>query len=168
MSILIRRINRAKWEQIINEEDDDVDVSADAITNCLKTSNNDLSVWKIANITELDNAILALITGSMQTKLSTLHYVMIDEELLLKSGLTINNTDGDTAVIELKKTHNDISNLTYKKLGIVKNHILESIKNEKSSFFTRSQLKNLINIAISERRLYKSNLNEELIENEKL
>ncbi len=167
MSILIRRINRAKWEQIINE-DDNIDVSADAITNCLKTSNNDLSVWKIANITELDNAILALITGSMQTRLSTLHYVMIDEDALLKSGLTINNTDGDTAVVDLKKTHNDISNLTYIKLGIVKNLILDSIKIEKSSFFTKSQLKNLMKNAISEGRLQKSNLNDELIENEKL
>ncbi|MBK9356786.1 MAG: hypothetical protein IPN08_05225 [Bacteroidales bacterium] len=64
---------------------EDNDVSADAITNCLKTNSNDLSVWKITSIEELNTAILAfLVTGSKQTQLSTLHYVLIDEDLVLE------------------------------------------------------------------------------------
>jgi hypothetical protein len=169
MPILVRRINRAKWEQIINE-DDASDSSADAITNCLKTTNNDLSVWKIETIEQLDDAILALITGGQQTKLSTLHYVLIKEELLLKSGLNIAETEGDTRVESLKNTHRDITNLTYSRLGIVKNLILDSLENNKNKemFITKSKLKSFLNNAIKNGKVNKTDLNKELIENEKL
>jgi hypothetical protein len=123
MPLLIRRINRVKWEQIVNTGIDK-DVSADAITNCLKTFNNDLSVWHIESDKDLEKAILALITGRSQTKLSTLHIVIIDETVALNKGLSLSNTNGDTVVKELINTHKDLTNLTYSKLGIVKDLIL--------------------------------------------
>jgi hypothetical protein len=166
MPLLVRRINRAKWEQIKSEDYEDV--SADAITNCLKTSNNELSVWKINNETELENAILALITGKSQEKLSTLHYVILNEEFVLQNGLELKNTSGDTAVETLKNTHSDISNLTYKKLGIVKTLILESIKSEQCSFFSKKQLKEIIQKALLHGIVDKELLNEKLVINEKL
>lgn len=45
MTLLVRKINRAKWMQndILSEQD----VSADAITICMKTVGNTLSVWQI-------------------------------------------------------------------------------------------------------------------------
>jgi hypothetical protein len=164
MPLLVRRINRAKWEQINSETDNDV--SADAITNCLKTTNNDLSVWKIEKKEDLENAILALITGKSQAKLSTLHYVILSEDLILEKGLDLSETEGDTIVEGLKKTHNDISNLTYKKLGIVKDIILDSIKDEQ--FFSKRQLKDLIKSAIEDGKIEKQNLNAEFLINEKL
>lgn len=169
MPILVRRINRAKWEQIINE-DDASDSSADAITNCLKTTNNDLSVWKIENIEQLDDAIIALITGGQQTKLSTLHYVLINEDVLLANGLDIAETEGDTTIVSLKNTHRDITNLTYTRLGIVKNIVLGCLAEDpnKETFITRAKLKVLLKNAIENGKVSKSDLNEELIQNEKL
>lgn len=164
MPLLVRRINRAKWEPI-NIEDKE-DVSADAITNCLKTSNNDLSVWEIENESEIENAILALVTGKSQEKLSTLHYVILNKEDILKNGLELNSTSGDTVVEILKNTHKDISNLTYKKLGIVKTLILESINSE--HFTTKKQLKVIIKKALQEGKVDIDSLNEKLVENEKL
>jgi len=166
MPFLIRRINRAKWEELKEEQPDDV--SADAITNCLRTFHNDLSVWKIDNEADLEDAILALITGSKQAKLSTLHYVIIDENAVIKNNLDLVDTDGDTAVKSLVKNHNDISNLTYQKLGIVKNIVIDSIQNEKSSFFSKKQLKAILNNAIERGVLDKNDLNSELVEKEKL
>ncbi len=169
MPILVRRINRAKWEQII-DEDDASDSSADAITNCLKTTNNDLSVWKIENIAQLDDAILALITGGQQTKLSTLHYVLINEDVLLANGLDIAETEGDTRIESLKNTHRDITNLTYTRLGIVKNLVRDFLAEDpdRETFFTRAKLKELLKKAIDTGKVNKYNLNEELIQNEKL
>lgn len=167
MPILVRRINRAKWEQIINEDDSN-DSSADAITNCLKTTNNDLSVWKIETEEQLDEAILALITGGQQAKLSTLHYVLIQEEMLLNSGLMLSETEGDTVVQNLKKAHRDISNLTYSRLGIVKNLILDCLANDKETFITKSKLKAFLKKAIADGKVNKADLNQELVENESL
>lgn len=167
MSILVRRINRAKWDQIIDETDIN-DSSADAITNCLKTTNNDLSVWKIDIETEINDAILALITGSQQAKLSTIHYVMFDEEELNEKGIIISETLGDTIVEELKDKHRDLSKLTYKKLGLIKDIIVTAITENKSSFMTRSDLKSLLKKSIQEGKVNLESLNPDLITNEKL
>jgi len=165
MPLLIRRINRAKWD-LVDEETNDV--SADAITNCLKTYNNDLSVWRIEDEKDLDNAILALITGCKQTKLSTLHYVIIDEEIISRNQLSLLETEGDTVVVNLKNTHRDIGHLTYQRLGKVKDIVLDCIRNDKSAFFSRKQLKDLIKKSLEKGDLTLDILNPELVENEKL
>lgn len=167
MSILVRRINRAKWEQI-NNEDDISDSSADAITNCLKTTNNDLSVWKIDTIEGLEDAILALITRPDQTKLSTLHYVLLDENIVLEKGLTLTEEKGNTVVESLKDTHKNISKLTYSRLGIVKYLILNSLVKNEETFFTKAKLKKILKDAITKGKLDKNDLNSDLIQNEKL
>jgi hypothetical protein len=167
MSILVRRINRAKWQQIINE-DDTSDSSADAITNCLKTTNNDLSVWKIDTIESLENAILALITGHKQTKLSTLHYILLDECIVLEKGLLLKESEGDTVATSLKNTHKDISKLTYQRLGIIKDLIIEKLKYNEETFFTRAKLKQILKNAIDTGKVAKDSLNPELVKNENL
>lgn len=163
MPLLIRRISRAKWDKIGNE-----DVSADAITSCLKTYQNDLSVWRISSVEDLNNAILALISGSKQTKLSTLHYVMIDENLAFEKGLSLKETPGDTVALDLVESHRDIEELTYIKLGVVKDLILECIDNDKASFMTKKNLKDLLKDAIKNGKIQKETLNPELVEKEKL
>ena len=150
MPLLIRRISRAKWERIGNH-----DVSADAITSCLKTYQNDLSVWRISSKDELNDAILALITGSKQTKLSTLHYVIIDEDLVFDNGLSLKKTDGDTVASNLVKNHRDIEQLTYSKLGVVKDLVLKCINSDNASFMTKKNLKDLLRKAINNGKVKK-------------
>lgn len=184
MPLLVRRINRAKWDQIVdtNVSDNVItkianwfkflingnDASADAITNCLKTFNNDLSVWHIETDAELEDAILALITGSSQKKLSALHIVIIDEETALKKGIQLANTPGDTVAKELINSHKDLTNLTYYKLGIVKDLILDGIKKNRTLLYTRKQLKDLIKKAINEGKVNKLELHQDLVASEKL
>jgi len=167
MSILVRRVNRAKWQKMINE-DDATDPSADAITNCLKTTNNDLSVWKIDTIEGLEDAILALITGHQQTKLSTLHYVLLDENVILEKGLLLKESPGDTAVVDLKNAHKDLTKLTYFRLGIIKDLIIERLVESEETFFTKAQLKGILKKAILNGKVDVNLLNQELIEKEKL
>lgn len=163
MPYLIRRISRAKWDEIEGGE-----VSADAITNDLKTFQNDLSVWLISNREELDRAVLALVTGGKQTKLSTLHIILIEEEMIENNGLTLKETPGDTVVASLVNSHRDISDLTYSKLGTVKDLIINGIRTDDYKFFTKKQLKDLVKSAIESGELLKDNLNPELVQKEKL
>ncbi|MBB1150791.1 hypothetical protein H4K35_11805 [Myroides sp. NP-2] len=168
MPILVRRINRAKWGQNCNENDLE-DSSADAITNCLKTNNNDLSVWRIESIDQLENALLALITSKQQSKLSTLHYVLIDEELLKANDLNLSETPGDTVIESLKDSHRDINNLTYSRLGKMKNIILNCLnEDDKYNFITKSKLKAFLKKAIADGKIQRDILNSDLIENERL
>lgn len=162
MSLIVRRINRAKWEQVNLQETDDV--TADTITNCLKTTNNDLSVWLIESLENLEDAILALITGAKQERLSKLDIVFLELQTISDSGLLINDTEGDTVAESLKHTHRDISELTYTKLGIFKDLVLSSLREEKTKFYTEGMLKTLLRKAISEGKILKDNLNPKLIE----
>ncbi|MFX4420202.1 hypothetical protein ABTA42_19415, partial [Acinetobacter baumannii] len=82
MTIFVRKISKAKWpsEEEIAEKALDSEiipfVRADALTTCLKTSQNTLSVWAVENCTdaEIEKAILALITN---TKLERLNRIQI-------------------------------------------------------------------------------------------
>ena len=77
-------------------------------------------------------------------------------------------TPGDTVISDLINKHCDIEQLTYTKLGKVKDLIIDSIKTEKIGFITKRQLKTILIEAIGEGKLDKEKLNPELIQNEKL
>ncbi|KAA6326225.1 hypothetical protein EZS27_024645 [termite gut metagenome] len=168
MSILVRRISRAKWDNAVKDDDGLFDVDADAITNCLKTTDNTLSVWEIDDESKLDEAILALTTGKKQEQFSKIDFVLIDENMLKDKGLLLVNSDGDTVINFLIKKHRNISSLSYKKLGIMKDIILYCINNEKHKFKTKREIIQIVKEAIDSGALQKSTLNEKLIENEKL
>lgn len=158
MSYLVRKINKAKWYQIDIENDDNV--SADAITNCLKTSKNTLSVWKIETEEDLDQAVLALVTN--QDHLDTIDIVILEESSLLKYNLNIVASPGDTPVENLINAHRNISDLTFSKLGEVKNHIVERIRKKKLKRYTVGSLKRLLNTAIENGILKKDDLKEDV------
>ncbi|MCG8776512.1 hypothetical protein [Tenacibaculum finnmarkense] len=159
MSILVRRINRAKWNQVDIVSDDS---SADAITSCLKTTNNDLSTWLIEDENDLNTAILALITGSRQENLSTIHIIYFDESLISDKNLNLSITEGDTLIDTFKNKHRDISELTYSSLGEVKDIVLDCLRNDRFKTITRSKLKTLLKDCIKEELLEKSSLSDSI------
>jgi hypothetical protein len=158
MSYLVRKINKAKWYQIDIEHDDNV--SADAITNCLKTTKNTLSVWKVENEEDLDQAVLALVAN--QDYLDTIDIVILEETSLLEYNLNIVASPGETPVESLINAHRDISDLTFTKLGDVKNHIVERIRNKRLKRYTVSSLKKLLQNSIEAGLLKKEDLKESI------
>ena len=58
MQLLVRKINRAKWDQ--NNICEGESPSGDAITIDLRTKNNTLSIWEINSEDEIEDAVLAL------------------------------------------------------------------------------------------------------------
>jgi hypothetical protein len=158
MSLLIRKINIAKWKQIdINTNDD---VSADAITNCLKTSKNTLSVWHIENEIDLDNAILAIVSN--QDHLDTIDIVILEQDPIERNNISIVASIGETPVITLKNNHRDIIGLTYSKLGNIKDCIVAKIRDNKHKRYTIASLKKILKSAIDTGILKQEDLKESL------
>ncbi|RXK57758.1 hypothetical protein ESA94_19760 [Lacibacter luteus] len=158
MPFLVRKINRAKWFQLDITKSDEV--SADAITNCLKTTRNTLSVWHIESEDDLDNAALAIVAN--QEHLDTIDVVILDENSLQKYSLDVVVSPGETPVSSLINAHRDIAELTFTKLGQVKEHIIERIRHDKLKRYTVASLKKILLDAIAKGILQKNDLKETL------
>lgn len=50
MSFYIRKVDTSKWEDELPEDGDVLDMAVDGITNCCKTYENCLSVWKTESL----------------------------------------------------------------------------------------------------------------------
>lgn len=165
MSILVRKITKSKWPDSIclgvESETMIEEVPADAITSCLRTSKNTLSVWEVENEEGLEEAALALVTSAQ--KLENIDIIYIDKAILLDYKFIIkDDVPGATSVEDLKNTHRDISDLNYKRIGEFAYIVAKSISNSKFKRFTRKKLIKIINKAIDENRLQIDTLNDNI------
>ncbi|MDI3323933.1 hypothetical protein QKW35_06060 [Pontibacterium granulatum] len=116
MEKLVRKIEYSKWKP--NFDRGLPEFSADAITNCLKTSKNTLSVWCSASESEDDikEAVLANV-GVLQS-LATVYFVILDGDYIRDTiGLDIQEIEGNSFIKDKDKTHKDIIDVNYKKIG---------------------------------------------------
>lgn len=158
MQLLVRKINRTKW----NNVDEDVFLlSSDAISSCLRTKSNTLSVWRINSETEIDEAVLAIISNG--DNIETIDVVVLDGEFLVKASVEQEFTEGNTPVIDLRQNHVDLKNLNYFKIGLVAEHIIQRIKFEKVKRYTKKELKSILKKAIEQERLKMEDLKEAVI-----
>ncbi|MDT8073244.1 hypothetical protein ACLDV6_16590 [Acinetobacter baumannii] len=151
-------LSKAKWpsEEEIAEKALDSEiipfVRADALTTCLKTSQNTLSVWAVENCTdaEIEKAILALITNTKLERLNRIQIVYFSKEDVDSLGLPIAVTEGDTIIESLSKLHNDLVDLNYEKLGKVSQLIISSLRSESVRTYNERKLKDMLLKAINE------------------
>ena len=160
MSELVRKINAAKWRQVSLKKN--VDVSADAITHSMKTTANVFSVWEIDSEEQIDQAALAMVASG--DNLETFDVVPLSPTHLKDKGIEIIKNDGKTKVGDLVKTHFVLAGLTYSKLGIIANHIVDMFIGNKVKRYTRDDLRSLLNKAIDDGRLNKEDLPESVSE----
>ncbi|MDR1089538.1 MAG: hypothetical protein LBL79_00545 [Prevotella sp.] len=132
--------------------------TADAITGCLRTTKNTLSVWRINNEAELEEAVLAIAAG--QDRLETIDVVMLDDDYFVKCDIVIEETEGLTPVVDLKNTHVDLCSLDFWSIGMVAEHIVESIKKDKHRRFREAELTKIIKNAIATKRLELADLKD--------
>ena len=158
MPVLVRKIERGKWEQ--NDIRNGAEVSADAITICMKTKNNTLSVWEVDNCLTLDNAVLAMVAAS--DTLEAIDIVAFDKAKVMEAGLTIVNTPGNTPVTHLISTHHDIADLTYSGLGLLAKFHVNAFKNAMAIRFTKAQLKKILVSAIDNGHLILGDLKDSI------
>ncbi len=156
MSLLVRKINKAKWFQVDIENDSDV--SADAVTNCLRTTNNTLSVWQINTEKDLDNAVLALVTK--HEHLETIDIIILEESSIKDYNISIVASPGETPIDKLAQNHRDLAELTFSKIGSIKDYIVERIRTDNLRRYTKGSLKKLIQLAIKEGTIELDDLKE--------
>ncbi len=126
MSLLVRKIELAKWKQ--NKIAEGEPPSADAITGCIRTSQNSLSVWHISDMEQLEDAVLAIASGLQ--KPDTLNFLVLDSSFLEESGLRIGDLKSvRTPYDAFKENHRDIIELDYCSLGTMANIIIDHVKN---------------------------------------
>lgn len=155
MGFLVRKINISKWPQ--NGEKDVFKVASDAITICLKSSGNTLSVWKIDKEQNLEEAVLALASGFQH--LEAIDVVMLEEDKI-KEGIEAKQTVGQTPVKDLEHTHFDLINLNYYTIGLIAESIIKEIEVKRVKRFTIGKLKLILNYAIANGRLKREDLKE--------
>ncbi len=141
MAFYIRKISPAKWPQ--KGENIAVDhVRADAITGDIRTTQDTISLWRTDTEEELPQAVLALASGGDQ--MVTQNVLLIPEEMLLKYGFALDETDGNTPVDSLVKTHRDIINVNYASLGKIAQLTMEAINADAIRTVTKKEVKKLI------------------------
>lgn len=158
MSLIVRKIERAKWMQ--NDILSGADVSADAITNCMKTTINSLSVWEVSQEDKVEDAVLAL--ASQSERIETMDVVILNRTRLIEVGLQLEETNGLTPIEALSQKHRDIVYLTYTSLGVLARLIVEGIRNNTVQRYTVGRIKNLIKNAIAAGRLNEEALKEKV------
>lgn len=161
MTYYVRKISRAKWPNNEHESDFDYDnfdineLKADAITGCIKTSSNELSLWKIESKDEDINAILPIVAGF--EKPNTFDIVYIQEEDLKEAGIELNKTKGRTPVIELQELHYDADVKNYSGLGTFAKIITHALKDNYKRI-KEKDVKKIIEKAIADGKLNKEDL----------
>lgn len=159
MSLFIRKINRNKWIQNDTVPDN---VPADAITSCMRTQHNTLSVWEVPDENKIDEAVLAIVSAGHH--LETIDIVQMDREHLEENKIDCVQTEGHTPVEDLVNTHIDLSNLAYTELGIIAYHIADKLRQGKVERYTKGRLKGILNDAIQKKRLETTDLEETISE----
>lgn len=175
MPILIRRISMGKWKDYCLKVADSqslvkrflkypqYNAPADAITNCLKTYNNQLSMWLLPDEESLNEVLLALCTGTKANSPSSIEYVRIDTKELEALGLTFapSKDDADTAIPELKELHYDVSGFNYNTLGFFQDLIVKRIRRKETTRKIASELKPLVLDAIRKNRIDYASLSDD-------
>jgi hypothetical protein len=149
MALLIRKIEYNKWmERRILEGEQP---SGDAITNCMKTKGNTLSLWSIDNEDELEEAVLAI--AAQFNNLDAIDVLKIDPLLIQAKGLPVEACPGLTPYVGFVNNHLHVVNLDYMSLGLMADVIVESIRQEGRKRVTFGELKRIIIKAVEEGKI---------------
>ncbi len=149
MSYLVRKIKISKLEKL-KEAPSVNSAEADMATVQLKTDDNALSTWEIQEMGQLDDAVLAIATTS--SKIEDMGFVLIEKKLLLDQEISVVENENKTPMKGLEKTHRDISDLTYERIGILLK-ILKAAKPELIRRYGTRQLEEMVIRAYKEEKI---------------
>jgi hypothetical protein len=151
MEYLARKIARAKWDPKPGLPPEAI--RADAITGCLRTTNDTLSVWECDG-TLLDIAEVALALAAQGNTLDKLDIVLLKMSDLEARGIALTATPGETPVTDLRARHRDLANLDMVAHGSVAVPIATLVRARTDHYsFTRRRVLELLGAAIDSGRV---------------
>lgn len=143
----IRRINPLRWNGNLPTDGDYLSLGTDGITNCCKTTDNELSIWLTDSKdpeSENNKKVLAVIAAGSE-KPSTIDFIFLSEDEFNERELTLKETPGKTAISSMRYLHRDIENLDVKKLAILGLLIHEKANNDDEMHrVSTSKIKNYV------------------------
>ena len=170
MAYYVRKIARSKWQEThlsSNEaqaREEVKRVKADAITNCIKTSDNKLSLWRVDDKKDSIDDIVPLIIGFERP--DTCDVVYISEEVFSEEQITLEQSsdDANTPIEELKQYHYNAIVKDYEGLGKFAKVVLKSLDNQKrfKGKEVKTKLKDMLNNHEIEREMISEKLYEKL------
>jgi hypothetical protein len=143
MAFLVRKFNRAKWPGE-NELQLIEDLSADALTSCLRTSGNTLSVWKTGSaVWGTFDDILAALFSTLDGPNRADVIVISQREVELIDGVELIDVKASTAASEsINNKHSDISKLSFSSMAKVAKIILTELANsDQETKFLQTELR---------------------------
>ena len=116
MAFLVRKLIKRSSIDLIADADSLENMFADAATSEFRTTKGTLSTWRINDIDDLDNAVLAIVVTS--SKIERMDFIVIDTTLIEENHLEYIQSDAgkEIAVPDLQNTHYNIVNVTISKL----------------------------------------------------
>ncbi|WP_448145329.1 hypothetical protein [Pseudomonas silesiensis] len=143
---LIRKVSLAKWQSSLAVGPDYI--SADAVTGCLRTTGNTLSVWKTESEEEYAQSVLALLASL--TSMDTIDIVCLGAEELKEKDLVLAETEGDTRAKGLENLHRDIINLDHGALKSVAEMVKSKVASNKSVRLRKQEIKAILKKAVAD------------------
>ncbi len=124
MGYYVRKVELVRWEDFKNFKD----LPAETIVKDLRANNNELSVWEIDSLNELEDVAIAFATCG--DKKITVELVAIEQEKV-RGKLEVSKSPSKTPYIRFKAKHCNICNLTFETLGKFAQMILDSKEDSK-------------------------------------
>lgn len=147
MSVLARKVSRAKWDPADGLQPGEI--SADAVSADLRTSDNTLSFWRCNAVRdeELRSTVLALATAA--ERIDRIDVAWIDESDVESEGLSQVQTAGETPVLSLRSRHVDIARLDLVRLGTVARLIAKAFSKNQHKRMTKKEVVEIIIEAVN-------------------
>lgn len=168
MAYYVRKIARSKWQesQLSNNDVQAVEevkrVKADAITNCIKTTGDKLSLWRVEEKRDSIDDIIPLIIGFERPDTCDIIYIsdeLFDEEEIV---LEQSSDDANTPIEELKQYHYNAIIKDYEGLGKFAKVVLKSLNNHKR--FKGKEVKTKLKDMLDNHEIEKNMISEKLYE----
>lgn len=153
-----RKISRAKW-QTHGAEVTERGAPADAVTACMRTGQNRLSLWRFKD-PDHDLGEIALAMAANAERAETLDLVWVRLDTL--SSYVQEETAGKTAVADLRDRHIDVCHLDGRTLVAIADHFFVAVQKNEIRRFREKEVIELLKKALREGRIVPADLSEKL------
>ena len=159
MSLLIRKVARAKWETVPHLSVDAI--AAYAVTSDLRTTGNTLSFWEVSGLETLEEAIVAI--ASAYQRIEKLDVIWLEKSAVAAQELRLSKSPGRTAATHMMQAHADLIDLDLDALGAVARLVSVACRNGRSKRYSKKAIADLLVAASRAGTLNQAEMHPELL-----
>lgn len=142
----VRRFNPLVW---FEQEK----LNADSITE-LSTSDNELSVWYISDLAQLDDIVLAMALS--KDRIIEMFVVWVEKvKVVTCYKISVNEKEGNTKYSRMKDAHRNFCNMSFWEIGYTAEAINKQLEKECYKYYTEGEIEVLLYNAIRDSKLTK-------------